>query len=106
MDETALIAMGVLMEEMARESLGETGDMVLVEGEEITDGESSGRTSEIRRRRAGRKRTNTQSSVLPSSGDDLDGVDDGVVKRKRSKKRKLARRAWTMDGDTLFDETL
>ncbi|EGC42651.1 conserved hypothetical protein [Histoplasma capsulatum var. duboisii H88] len=37
MDETALIALGILLEEAANESLGETGDMVFVEGEEITD---------------------------------------------------------------------
>lgn len=35
MDETALIAMGILLEEMAQESLGETGDLILVEEEEI-----------------------------------------------------------------------
>jgi hypothetical protein len=36
LDETALIAMGILLEEMAEESLGETGDLVLVEGEEVS----------------------------------------------------------------------
>jgi hypothetical protein len=35
MDETALIALGILMEEAALESLGKTGDLVLTEGEEI-----------------------------------------------------------------------
>ncbi|KAJ9245798.1 hypothetical protein DTO271D3_1382 [Paecilomyces variotii] len=35
MDETALIAMGILLEGMAQESLGETGDLILVEEEEI-----------------------------------------------------------------------
>lgn len=34
MDETALLAFGVLLEEAAREALGETGDLALVEGEE------------------------------------------------------------------------
>ena len=33
MDETALLALGVLMEEAAAHSLGRTGDMALVEGE-------------------------------------------------------------------------
>ncbi len=33
MDETALLAMGVLMEEVCRETLGESGDMVFTEGE-------------------------------------------------------------------------
>lgn len=99
MDETALIAMGILLEEMARESLGETGDMVLVEGEEITDEENGRFAPKIKSHRVGRKRANTQSSVLPSSGDDT----EGVVKRKKSKKRKLARRNWTMDGDAEND---
>lgn len=34
LDETALLAVGVLMEEMAGEVLGETGDMAFVEGED------------------------------------------------------------------------
>lgn len=33
MDETSLLAMGILMEEVCRESLGATGDMVFTEGE-------------------------------------------------------------------------
>ena len=33
LDETALLAMGILMEEMARDALGETGDLAFVEGE-------------------------------------------------------------------------
>lgn len=32
MDETALIALGILMEETARQELGETGDMAFTEG--------------------------------------------------------------------------
>ena len=34
-DETALLAMGILMEEAARESIGRTGDLVFTEGEEL-----------------------------------------------------------------------
>jgi len=34
MDETALLALGILLEEAAEEVLGERGDMVFVEGEE------------------------------------------------------------------------
>jgi len=37
MDGTALIALGILLEESAREALGETGDMVFVEGEEVEE---------------------------------------------------------------------
>lgn len=102
MDETALIAMGILMEEMAREALGETGDLVLVEGEELsTDDEHL--SSRLGSRRIGRKRANTsQSMILASSGDDL----DSVVRKRRSKKRKLTRRASTTDFDTEADERL
>ncbi|KAI9640094.1 hypothetical protein NHQ30_011496 [Ciborinia camelliae] len=35
MDETALIGLGILMEEASREILGETGDLTFTEGEEI-----------------------------------------------------------------------
>lgn len=38
MDETALLAIGILLEEAAAESLGETGDMVFVEGENVDKG--------------------------------------------------------------------
>jgi len=39
MDETALLALGILLEETAAELLGETGDLALVEGDE-NDGAS------------------------------------------------------------------
>lgn len=90
MDETALIAMGILLEELAKESLGETGDLVLVEGEEISDGERLPSTRH--RRRMNRKR---ESSTMVSSGDDL----DNVVKRRRTKRLRLM-----SDMDTEPDE--
>ena len=34
MDETALLAMGILIEEAAKESLGGTGDLTFTEGED------------------------------------------------------------------------
>ncbi|KAN0108483.1 hypothetical protein V8E51_008225 [Hyaloscypha variabilis] len=42
LDETALIALGVLMEEASRDILGRTGDLVFTEGEEVIE-----RVSEI-----------------------------------------------------------
>ncbi|KAI9931213.1 hypothetical protein ASPWEDRAFT_233801 [Aspergillus wentii DTO 134E9] len=100
MDETALIAMGILIEEMAKESLGETGDLVLVEGEDISDDEIQ--PTQRTGMRMGRKRANTaQSAIMASSGDDLDSV---VKKKKRSKKRKLTRKASATDMDTEPDE--
>jgi hypothetical protein len=35
LDETALIALGILMEETARDTLGQTGDLVFTEGQEV-----------------------------------------------------------------------
>jgi hypothetical protein len=35
MDETALIALGILLEEAARDTLGQTGDLIFTEGEEV-----------------------------------------------------------------------
>jgi len=37
LDETALIAFGFLMEEASRDILGQTGDLVFTEGEEVTE---------------------------------------------------------------------
>ena len=42
MDETALLAVGILLEEAAEEILGETGDMVFVEGEATEEPERQG----------------------------------------------------------------
>ena len=37
MDETALLALGILLEETAKNILGEAGDLVFVEGEEVKE---------------------------------------------------------------------
>ncbi|KAL4922355.1 hypothetical protein BDW62DRAFT_172380 [Aspergillus aurantiobrunneus] len=96
MDGKSLMFMGVLLEELAKESLGDTGDLALVEGDDLpTDDEPTSRIG----RKMGRKRTNSGlSSTYASSGEDL----DSVVKRKkqRLKKRRLTRRASTTDLDT------
>lgn len=97
MDETALIAMGILMEEMAKESLGQTGDLVLVEGEEIQSEEDQSHSQTARR--VGRKRANTgRSSILASSGDEL-GTVVRRQKTKRTKKPRLVRTASTTDAE-------
>ncbi|KAJ5389751.1 uncharacterized protein N7496_000819 [Penicillium cataractarum] len=105
MDETALIAMGILVEEMAREALGETGDLVLVEGEELPNGadETGAETdttnaSQSRDRARRRKRAHTGGSSMVSSQDNLKGV------RQKFKRRKLKRGASTTDADTELDE--
>lgn len=53
MDETALLAFGILLEEAARESLGKDGDLVFTEGVEDDEEESGGQgTSDARRSHA------------------------------------------------------
>jgi hypothetical protein len=59
MDETALLAMGILMEEVCRETLGDTGDIVFTEGtpqDGDRDGQSAITTSKAAMR-SGRTRT-------------------------------------------------
>ena len=52
MDETALLAIGILLEEAATQCLGDTGDMVFVEGETKEPQEDLRSTlSEVRARR-------------------------------------------------------
>jgi hypothetical protein len=46
MDETALIALGILMEEMAREVLGETGDLAFTEAADEEEEEERALASE------------------------------------------------------------
>lgn len=47
MDETALLAFGILLEEASREALGRRGDLVFTEGVEVGEGgERSGGEAE------------------------------------------------------------
>ncbi|KAI9375198.1 hypothetical protein BJX61DRAFT_192441 [Aspergillus egyptiacus] len=94
MNGQSLLFMGILLEELAKESLGETGDLALVEGDNMPSEDESTRAG----RRTRRKRANSGlSSIYASSGEDLDSV---VKRMKPSKKRRLARRASTTDMDT------
>ena len=95
MDETALIAMGILLEEMAGESLGETGDLVLVEGERIVDeGEDNHQLLSVQAQpsRGGRKRVaSAGSGILASSGDDVnDFIRTEPVRKGRKRSRRNA----------------
>ncbi|KAL4923864.1 uncharacterized protein BDV17DRAFT_226028 [Aspergillus undulatus] len=99
MDGNSLMFMGVLLEELARESLGETGDMALVEGDTLSTDEEE---SKMFRRRNGRKRANSGVSSYASSGEDLESV---VKRKRRSKRPRLMRRASTTDVDTEVEET-
>lgn len=89
MDETALIAMGFLLEEMASEALEETGDMVFVEGEEVTDtevGPPSRRGSFSSARSRSVKRAASSGLGRPDRREDDDLI------RLRSEQRRKRRR--------------
>jgi hypothetical protein len=86
MDETALISMGILLEEMAEESLGETGDLVLVEGEE--DGDVEDKFSSTTRKKTRRRRSGTARSAEPSASEE----ESRSIRRRRKGKQKAPRR--------------
>lgn len=56
LDETALLALGVLMEELCREQLGEGGDLVFTEGEVEGEGERRARSHSRSVGREGKRR--------------------------------------------------
>lgn len=79
MDETALLAIGVLLEEAVKEALGETGDMVLVEPE--------GYGNELPETRATQKQIH--GTVRPSATPDFSSTEtDSEFERTRSKRQK------------------
>jgi hypothetical protein len=87
MDETALLAMGILLEEMAKESLGETGDLVLVEVAEdidVSEGDSVPSQGDNSNRR---KRSSTNRSTVHA----IFREESRTVRRKASRKRKKVR---------------
>lgn len=92
MDETALLAMGILIEEMAAEELGNTGDLVLVEGQGLSDAESEiGLEGD----------TATNSTARATRRKRLDST-----RRSRLKRRKVTRSASvTTDVDTEIDDS-
>jgi hypothetical protein len=55
MDETALLALGILMEEATREVLGQTGDLVFTEGQEAEGSNISSTVTSSRRRHRSRR---------------------------------------------------
>jgi hypothetical protein len=96
MDETALLAMGILLEEAAKESLGETGDMVFVEGEEtspVTERAGSRRSSVARS--VGRRASTAVSGAF--------GLDEELVRYRSSSKRKRRRRIKESTGASDMD---
>ncbi|KAM5448722.1 hypothetical protein MaudCBS49596_005228 [Microsporum audouinii] len=88
MDETALIALGFLLEEAAVEALEETGDMALVEGEVASDYESAAEVSSVRSRQTSVSAFSTRSRVDGYSSGGFDGDTPKLAHRQRNRKRR------------------
>ena len=84
MDETALIAMGILLEEAAKESLGETGDLAFVEGEEVSNADEPSNGAKMARNSSRKKPKSRSCSVF--GGDDDDDLNDFRPKPRRQKR--------------------
>lgn len=80
MDESALLAFGILLEEAARESLGKNGDLVFTEGVDDDEGNAEGSAGQGRGRESVASR-GSQASV------GFEG-EQSFSKRKYSKRRK------------------
>lgn len=90
MDETALIAMGILLEELANHSLGETGDLVLVERDSESDSDLESVASALSTGSRIRKRSNTVRSVGASgisSAEESASSSRGQGKRDKKRAR-------------------
>lgn len=91
MDETALLALGFLLEETAVEALGETGDMVFVEGEEVLDDGKSGYESEFSvasgRRSVSRGWDLPEEDTLRRKTGDV-GSNEGELSQSQTRKKR------------------
>lgn len=81
LDETALLAVGILLEEAAREVLGKTGDMVLVEPEGLENGLPESKTT--KHQIQGR----VKPAPTPENGSEIESLEKEDVP---AKKRKVA----------------
>lgn len=90
LDETALLAFGVLMEEAAVEALGETGDMVLVEPEAL----ELGLPEPAMTKHQVRGKVKPQRTPDPASNEEASSSDTVISENDRKKKR---RKRWYED---------
>jgi hypothetical protein len=88
MDETALIAMGILLEELANHSLGETGDLVLVERDDEDESDLESVASGLSTGSRVRKRSNSVRSVGASG---ISSAEDSAASSRRKAKRNKKR---------------
>ncbi|EFE42269.1 conserved hypothetical protein [Trichophyton verrucosum HKI 0517] len=88
MDETALIALGFLLEETAVEALEETGDMALVEGAVPSDPEWVAEAPVVRSRETSVSAFSTRSRIDGYSCGGFDDVATTLSRQRKSKKRR------------------
>ncbi|KIW17553.1 hypothetical protein PV08_04747 [Exophiala spinifera] len=81
LDETALIATGILLEEAVKEALGENGDMVFVEPEGLEKG--LGETKMTQHQIRGRVKPRTKGERLELSGDEDQDQESRAKRRRR-----------------------
>lgn len=82
LDETALLAFGILLEEAARESLGKNGDLVFTEG--VDDDE----LEDVNESEGQRPQQETPGSRRPHTPVGFQG-EESFWKRKYSKRKKI-----------------
>lgn len=83
LDETALLGLGILLEEMAEHVLGDTGDLAFVEGEDTSDA-AHGPVKGSQTRSAEESESSKTASVATTSAE----TSDSEIKQKR-KRRKI-----------------
>lgn len=89
LDETALLALGILMEEMAGDVLGETGDMAFVEGEDDEfDGADEGVHPEEAMSSGEDDLESTAAASEVTSEAEIVGVRNSDGDKRRRKRRK------------------
>ena len=89
LDETALLAVGILMEEMAGDVLGETGDMAFVEGEddEFDGADEAVRPEEEMSNDEDDPESTAAASEVTSEAEMVDiGSNDGDKRRRKRRK--------------------
>lgn len=88
LDETALLAMGVLMEEMAGEVLGETGDLAFVEGEDDgAEGAEEGVHAEATSNGEEEDASTAAASEIASEAATSDGRSSSGYKKRRKRRK-------------------
>lgn len=90
LDETALLGLGILLEEMAGEVLGETGDLAFVEEPEVGEGEERDAASEhgdepVTGRKEKQGTSSLAESQTPASGSATESGEKRNRKRRKTK---------------------